>query len=208
MRWVGFFVASLVVVGCSSSTPATTPTSIPTTATTTTLATTTTVDRVVEIEAILQSLEQRRIDAVYQDDRDAYRALFANEGFMEASMVVFDELEFDPPPVVEVEVQALLHDGAECVAARRVLHRFDLDQAGEFGNGVAVGGLGEKFNDGFGHHGTQTVDSQELLIGLALAISGRGQASHQAVQVMIKPRQKPGRGWALPHHRGQPWRRI
>ena len=27
----------------------------------------------------------------------------------------------------EVEVQALLHDGAECVAARRVLHRFDLD---------------------------------------------------------------------------------
>ncbi len=127
MRWVGFFVASLVVVGCSSSTPATTPTSLPTTATTTTLATTTTVDRVAEIEAILQSLEQRRIDAVYQDDRDAYRALFANEGFMEASMVVFDELEFDTPPVVEVEVQALLHDGAECVAARRVLHRFDLD---------------------------------------------------------------------------------
>ena len=65
MRWVGFFVASLIVVGCSSSTPATTPTSIPTTSTTTTLATTTTVDRITEIEAIYQDLEERRLDALY-----------------------------------------------------------------------------------------------------------------------------------------------
>ncbi len=119
MRWVGFFVASLVVVGCSSSTPATTPTSIPTTATTTTLATTTTVDRVAEIEAIYQDLEERRLDALYQGDEVAYRALFANDGYMEASMGAFDVIEFSGPPTdVSLWVEEVLQDSGVCLAAR------------------------------------------------------------------------------------------
>ena len=118
MRWVGVFVASLVVVGCSSSTPATTPTSIPTTATTTTLATTTTVDRVAEIEAIYQDLEERRLDALYRGDEVAYRALFANEAYMEASMGAFEVIEFDGPPrQVQLHVEEVLWDSGACIAA-------------------------------------------------------------------------------------------
>ena len=117
MRWVGFFVASLVVVGCSSSTPATTPTSIPTTATTTTLATTTTVDRVAEIEAIYQDLEERRLDALYRGDEVTYRALFANEAYLEESMILFDLMEFEAPPEPgRASIIQVLSENETCIA--------------------------------------------------------------------------------------------
>ena len=92
MRCLRLVAASLVVVGCSSSTPATTPTSIPTTSTTTTLATTTTVDRVAEIEAILQDLAARRFDALYRADTEAFRALYIDNGYLELSMSLLDDL--------------------------------------------------------------------------------------------------------------------
>jgi hypothetical protein len=139
MRWVGLTVLSLVIVGCTgSSTPATTPTSVATTSstTTTTLEVTTTVDRLTEIEAIYQDLEERLLIAVYQGDRDGYRALFANEAFMEASMVVFDELSFEEEPRVDVEVLQIMHDGPECVAFEGTVHRADL--GGSSDPGVTV----------------------------------------------------------------------
>ncbi len=117
MRWVRLVAASLVVVGCSSSTPATTPTSTPTTSTTTTLATTTTVDRVAEIEAILQDLEERRLDALYRGDEVAYRALFANEAYLEESMVLFDLMEFEAPPEPgRVLIIQVLSEDETCIA--------------------------------------------------------------------------------------------
>ena len=117
MRWVRFVAASLVVVGCSSSTPATTPTSVPTTSTTT-LATTTTVDRITEIEAIYQDLEERRLDALYRGDEEAYRALFANDAYLEASMGAFDVIEFaGPPGDVQLHVEDVLWDSGACIAA-------------------------------------------------------------------------------------------
>ena len=93
-------VLTVVVAACSSSgTPATTPvpdtttttvsTIPPTSSTTTTEATTTTVDRLVEIEAIFQDLEERRLQALYDGDREAFRALFANDEYMERSMGAF-----------------------------------------------------------------------------------------------------------------------
>ena len=124
MRWVRFVAASLVVVGCSSSTPATTPTSVPTTSTTT-LATTTTVDRITEIEAIYQDLEERRLDALYRGDREAFRAVHVDNGYLERSMELFDVVEFDGPPKVDVEVIRVIHDGAECIAAETVVDRTD-----------------------------------------------------------------------------------
>ena len=131
MRWVGFFVASLVVVGCSSSTPATTPTSIPTTATTTTLATTTTVDRVAEIEAIYQDLEERRLDALYRGDEEAFAATHVDNGYLAQSMAVFDLAEFEVLPEVLVEVVTVIHDGEECIAAETVTTRVDRQAASE-----------------------------------------------------------------------------
>lgn len=122
MRWVGLTALSLVIVGCTgSSTPATTPTSVATTSstTTTTREVTTTVDRLTEIEAIYQDLEERRLDALYQGDREAFAALFANEAYLEQSVEVLNLVEFQEnwPPVFVV-VTEVLQDSAGCIAAR------------------------------------------------------------------------------------------
>jgi hypothetical protein len=133
MRWVGLTALSLVIVGCTgSSTPATTPTSVATTSsTTTTIANTTTVDRLTEIEAIFQGLEERRFMALYEGDREAFRDLHVDNGYLERSMVLFDELIFDLPPRVDVEVLRVIHDGPECIAFERIIHRLDLQASGE-----------------------------------------------------------------------------
>ena len=119
MRWVGPTVLSLVIVGCTgSSTPATTPTSVTTTSTsTTTIATTTTVDRLTEIEAIYQDLEDKRFDALYRGDRDAFSALFANAAYLEASLGAFDLDPFEEPPIVETIVVEVVRDDPGCLAA-------------------------------------------------------------------------------------------
>jgi len=125
-------VLTVVAAACSSGgTSATTPTSVPatttsttappTSSTTTTEATTTTVDRLAEIEAIFQDLEERRLRALYDGDREAFRALFANDEYMERSMALFDLVEFAAPPQLgRVEVRSILHEGDDCLAAKVV----------------------------------------------------------------------------------------
>lgn len=125
-------VFTVVVTACSSGgTPATTPTSVTTTttsttvppssSTTTTEATTTTVDRLAEIEAIFQDLEEQRLQALYDGDREAFRALFANDEYMERSMALFDLVEFVAPPHPDlVEVRTVLYEGDHCLAAEVV----------------------------------------------------------------------------------------
>ena len=127
-------VLALVVAGCTTEgIPATTPSSAPTTTTTvvatttttlppttaTTVATTTTVDRVVEIEAIFQDLEERRLQALYEGDEETFRSLFANKEYLERSLGAFEVVEFEPdwqtPTVVVVEI---LHDDPVCIAVR------------------------------------------------------------------------------------------
>jgi hypothetical protein len=133
-------VLTVVVAACSSSgTPATTPlpdtttptstTVPPTSSTTTTEATTTTVDRLVEIEAIFQDLEERRLRALYDGDREAFRALFANDEYMERSMGAFDVVAFEIEPEVALLGVAVLHDGSECLAARYGVERTDLGES-------------------------------------------------------------------------------
>jgi len=149
-------VLTVVVAACSSGgTPATTPvpdtiatmvtTIPPTSSTTTTEATTTTVDRLVEIEAIFQDLEERRLQALYDGDREAFRALFANDEYMERSMGVFDVVEFVGAPRVQVEVSDVLTDSLACIAVARVLHRIDLDET----SGEAIGVI-ERRDDTWG----------------------------------------------------------
>ena len=122
-------VLTVVVAACSSGgTPATTPRSVTTTttsttvpasaSTTTTEATTTTLDRLAEIQAIFQDLEERRLQALYDGDREAFRALFANDEYMERSMGVFDLIEFvAAPDQVMVEVLEVLAQSDQCIGA-------------------------------------------------------------------------------------------
>jgi len=137
---LGPVIFGMVAVGCTStSVPATAPPTAPTTAATSTTTTTvappsttvpaapiTTVDRVAEIEAIFQDLEQRRLDALYRGDREAFSALFANEAYLERDLESFELSSFDVPPGVSVEVLVVLEDTEGCIAARRVLYRVDL----------------------------------------------------------------------------------
>ena len=134
MHWVRFFVASLLLAACSgSSTPATTPTFVPTTSssTTTTIEVTTTVDRIAEIEAIYQDLEERRLDALYRGDREAFRAVHVTNGYLEENMEAFELAVFEGPPEVDVEVLEVIADGLACIAFEERVHRPDLDAASD-----------------------------------------------------------------------------
>jgi len=120
MRWRRLLAFTLLAAACSpSTTPATTPATVATTAPTPTLAPSTTLDRLAEIEAIYQDLEERRLDALYRGDRQAFAALFAVESYMEASLDAFEILEFiaepEPPLVTALEV---LRDDSVCLAVR------------------------------------------------------------------------------------------
>ncbi len=124
----------IIAAGCSTAgTPATVPASIPesttvtttvpsttsSSTTTTTAATTTTLDRRSEIEAIFQDLEERRLQALYEGDREAFKALFANEEYMDRSMSLFGLVEFvDNWHVPDLVVTSVLADDAGCIAAR------------------------------------------------------------------------------------------
>jgi hypothetical protein len=126
-------VLLLVVAGCSTTgTPATVPPSLPATTTTvaattttlpptttTTAATATTVDRVAEIEAIFQDLEERRLQALYEGDEEAFKSLFANKEYMQRSLTLLGLVEFIKewrmPMLAVVEVLA---DEETCIAAR------------------------------------------------------------------------------------------
>jgi hypothetical protein len=125
-------VMVLVGAGCATTgTPATVPASLPATtttavvtttillpSTTSTAATTTTVDRVAEIEAIFQDLEERRLQALYEGDEEAFKSLFANNEYMQRSLALFDLVEFvDHPQPGRVDVLQLLYEGDECLAA-------------------------------------------------------------------------------------------
>ncbi|MFV1970526.1 MAG: hypothetical protein ACC683_05920, partial [Acidimicrobiia bacterium] len=90
-------VASILVLGACTTvgnSPATAPpateppvtTSTSTATTTTTLATTTTLDRMAEIQAIFQDLEVRRLQAIMDQDEEAFRSVFANAEYEERSM--------------------------------------------------------------------------------------------------------------------------
>lgn len=151
-------VLTVAVAACGTEgTPATTPastspttvttttTSPPATTTTTTVATTTTLDRRTEIEAIFQDLEERRLQALYEGDREAFQALFANEEYMTRSMGAFDVVEFEAPPMVDMEVVDVLYESTSCIAATRVLHRLDTGQS----SGETIGVI-EADGDGWG----------------------------------------------------------
>ena len=165
-------VLAVVATACNSSgTPATTPPTVTTTTTSTTVApssttttreaTTATVDRLTEIEAIFQNLEERRLQALYDGDRDAFRALFANDEYRERSMEAFDVVEFKSEPRVRVELLEVLSDSSGCIAATRVLHRIDLGETSAEAIGVIVR-LGDAWGFSFAGEGWECVGPHPL----------------------------------------------
>ncbi len=126
----------LVAAACADSgSPTTAPvattgsdttTTVPPTATST-LAPTTTLGRLAEVQAIVQDLEERRLDALFREDEEAFRALFANVAYLELSLEVLGNLEFVAEPTdIDVEVSEILAETEDCLAVEVVT---DLTQA-------------------------------------------------------------------------------
>ncbi len=127
-----FAVCLLAATGCSttSNTPATIPTSIATvttaatgtavstTTTTTTLAPTTTIDRLTEIAAIFEDLERRRLQAIFDQDEEAFRSVHANEQYLEESLIVLELAHvIDPLADFHQVAMTLVADEPDCIAA-------------------------------------------------------------------------------------------
>jgi hypothetical protein len=152
-------VLAVVATACNSSgTPATTPPTATTTTTSTTIApssttttpeaTTTTVDRLTEIEATFQDLEERRLQALYDGDRDAFRALFANDEYRERSMEAFEVVEFvDDWTMPTVAVLEVLSDQAGCIAVATSTDFTNVFEGSEVGEWIEVV---QKTPDGWG----------------------------------------------------------
>ena len=121
---LGVLVGTLLAACTTTdSTPATTPTTTAPTTTTSTTATappstTSAPDRLAEIQAIFQDLEERRLDALYRGDVEAFSALFANEAYLERSLGAFEVIEFSAQPAeAGVRVEQVLVDTPGCIAA-------------------------------------------------------------------------------------------
>jgi ABC-type transport system substrate-binding protein len=118
-----------LAAGCTTATgtPATapplpepvpaTPGTLPPT-TTTTVATTTTVDRLAEIQAIYEDLEHRRLQAIFDQDEEAFRSVYANVEYLRESLQLFDTIVFlESPGLYPVQVLEIITDEANCVSA-------------------------------------------------------------------------------------------
>ena len=116
----------------ASGAPATAPSepdTVPTTTstapiTTTTIAPATTTpattlpDRLSEIQAIYEDLEHRRLQAIYDQDEEAFRSVYANEEYLQESLPLFDAIVFlTSPGLYPVQVIEILTDEDGCISA-------------------------------------------------------------------------------------------
>jgi hypothetical protein len=104
------------------------------TTTTTTLATTTTLDRMAEIQAIFQALEVRRLQAIMDQDEEAFRAVFANAEYEERSMVLMDDVTVLNASAAAVAVVEVFVDSSECIAVGAVVDASQSILGGGVGN--------------------------------------------------------------------------
>ncbi len=104
-------------------TPATTPPTTEPPATTSTvavtptvLATSTTLDRVAEIQAIFEDLERRRLQAILDQDEEAFRSVFANEEYEERSVPGMQMVTVIDPDAIVFTVVEVFVDEENCIA--------------------------------------------------------------------------------------------
>lgn len=123
-------VCGVLAAGCTTTpesgatappttvTTATSSTTTPPPTSTVTLAPTTTVDRVAEIAAIFEDIERRRLQAIYDQDEEAFLAVFANEEYAQRSMVAFDTVQVvNPNGDFKQLVVSVRNDSDTCLAA-------------------------------------------------------------------------------------------
>ncbi len=119
---------AVVVTACTTATdtPATAPTvPLPPTTVqvspsstipvTTVPAPTTTLDRLAEIEAIYQDLEDRRVAALWSGDAEAFLGLFVDNPYKEESKRALEEIEPGEPPQIIVKVLKIVKDEPDCL---------------------------------------------------------------------------------------------
>ena len=115
-----------LAAGCTTATgtPATAPTvpetlapttTTPPPTTTVTLATTTTVDRLTEIQALYQDLEDRRVRALWSGNREAFVLLFVDNPYREESLRALDLVDPGEPPKLIVEIVEVIKDDSGCL---------------------------------------------------------------------------------------------
>ncbi len=74
-------------------------------------------DRLSEIQAIFEDLERRRLQAIYDQDEEAFRSLYANEEYMERSLVLLTEARISNAAAIGVTVDSIQADTPSCIAA-------------------------------------------------------------------------------------------
>jgi hypothetical protein len=120
-------VAAVFVGGCTSvgDTSATAPsTTAPTITATTTSAittttgviTTTTIDRLTEITAIFEDLERRRLQAIYDQDEEAFRALYANAEYLALDVEAIGRVDVLDSGAVSVSNVHVIGFTDDCIA--------------------------------------------------------------------------------------------
>ena len=116
-----------LVAGCTtaSGTPATAP-SVPDTVPTTTVTlpptttitpttTTTTIDRLSEIQAIYEDLENQRVQALWAGNREVFLSLFTDTPYRDESLRALDLVDTGEPPVLIIEIDEIFMDDSECL---------------------------------------------------------------------------------------------
>ena len=131
IRLAVIVVASIVGLGACTTvgnSPATAPllTEVPTTSsttvtTTTVLETTTTIDRVAEIQAIFRDLERRRLQAIMDQDEEAFRAVFANAEYEERSIGGMELVTVIDPNAAVFTVVDVFVDDPSCIAVGAIV---------------------------------------------------------------------------------------
>ena len=127
-------VASIVgLAACTTAgpSPATAPPTTPPPATSTTATTTskppavvsstTTVDRRAEIEAIFRDVERRRLQAILDQDREAFLAAFSNAGYAQESIPLMKVTVVLDPSAVLFRVVETYVDSPDCIAVGAVV---------------------------------------------------------------------------------------
>ncbi|MDA2979161.1 MAG: hypothetical protein O3B42_05290 [Actinomycetota bacterium] len=156
-----FGMLLLITTGCTTvgNTPATVPPTsntvtstvfTPGTVVSTTAvepATSTTIDRLTEIAAIFEDLERRRLQAIFDQDEEAFRAVHANDEYLSESMVLLGLDQVINPSAVSVSVLEILSDTSDCIA---VVAEFDLTASVIGGDASSTEHVIESMDQGWG----------------------------------------------------------
>jgi hypothetical protein len=142
--------ACTTVGGTPATTPPITEAALTTsTSTTTTMTvTTTTLDRLTEIQAIFQDLEVRRLQAIMDQDEEAFRSVFSNDEYAERSLVAMDLVGVIDPSLVAFDVVEVLADSGGCIAVSGIVDATGASDGG--GRGGIADFVVEMGIDGWG----------------------------------------------------------